>query len=211
MYHFGGTECISYKDKKIQQLFKLIRHIRETAVSKPKLLRGICKSQSSLDTVEDEDDASGHEEGEEEDEGFSDDDCVDLSPGTGSSKDAGPKMIPPKQASNDSAATVLPTPCRRFSRKGSMDEDEVQIISTGKSRDRLELEAMLKKIAALELSRWGPFHFILLLASLISSSLGTIINRIKVKSRVLNFGNLETRLLSKTYKYNCFSVPKVNP
>ena len=116
------------------------------------------------------DDGNEHEEGEEEDEGFSDDDCVDLSPSTGSSGDAGPKTTPPKPASKGATTKILPTSCRRFSRKGPMDEDEVQIISTGRSREWLLLEETRKQIAALELSKWGPFHIIFLLASVVSCS-----------------------------------------
>ena len=126
-------------------------------LTKPKLLKGICKSQLEND-LEDEEVEEG-EEGEEED-GFSDDEIVDPSgkgSGTSSSNPSPiPKTTPPKNASNDTAASVGPTPCRRFSRKGSVEMDEIQIISTGKSRERLELDQLLKKIAALELSKWGP-------------------------------------------------------
>ena len=136
------------------KLFKFIRHIRETSCSPPKLLKGVCKSQLEIGSEDEE-----GEQGEEETSGFSDDECVDVEPAKGSgssSSTPSPKMDPPKKASKDTASSVLPTPCRRFSRKGSVDLDDVQILATGKSKDRLELDELLKQIASLELSKCGP-------------------------------------------------------
>ena len=133
----------------------MIRHIRETGLSKPKLLKGACKSNLETD-LEDQDEEG--EEGEEEHE-FSDDEILEVNPGKGSgssSSTPSPKTSPSQKASKDSTASIVATPCRRFSRKSSVEMDDVHIVSTGKSRERLKLDELLEKIRALELSKWGP-------------------------------------------------------
>ena len=105
------------------------------------------------------DDASD-EEGEEEEDGFTDDEILEGDTGAASSSTSpSPSATPPKTALKDAAPATLPkktTPCRRVVRKGSIVDDDVQIVSCGKSRDRQALEDLLKQIQALELSKWGP-------------------------------------------------------
>ena len=135
----------------------MIRHIRDTCESKPKTLKGVCKEQASKP---DETDHEGHEEGEEEEGEFTDDE--EVTPGAASSSpnpspSTSCKSTLPKQASINASPPIEPTPCRRFSRKGSIQEDDIQFICTGKSRDRVELDSLLQQIATLQLSQSGPF------------------------------------------------------
>ena len=129
----------------------MIRHIRDTLESKPKVLKGVCKEQA--EKPEEIDHEGQEEEGEEEDE-LTDDE--EVTPGAESSSpnpSTSSKSTPPKQASTHALPSTEPTPCRRFSQ---IEDDDVQILFSGKSRDREELGGLLKKIAALELSKSGP-------------------------------------------------------
>ena len=98
------------------------------------------------------DDDEGHEENGEEEDEFSDDDILDVR-GDGSASSSNPTPKTSKKAPNDNDVAKLPTPCRRFTRKGSSDMDDVQIISTGKSKERLELDRVLEMVQALQLSQ----------------------------------------------------------
>ena len=147
----------------MQELFKYIFHLRLALGDPPGKTRGCCISASTAsnkrrkkakdqekddDQEEDEEqegdkaeDDDGIGEEEEEKDKTTEDPVVEVKT---SSKPKDHKKTP---------NSVKASPCRRFCRKKSTDDADVEIvvISEGKSKERLQLDEIMAKIAALEL------------------------------------------------------------
>ena len=154
----------------MQKLFHLIRHIRDTSDPPARKLKGVCAQQQKLKEQAEEAGQLEHsEEGGEEEGDFEDDICVDApklatssNRGNGkaskTSKAKGSKdtaMVSeteaPKKGTNAIEDPEYVTPCRRFTKKSSTDFDEVVITDVTQSKEKQQLDDLLRKISNLKL------------------------------------------------------------
>ena len=160
----------------MRKLFQLIRHIRDTSDPPARKLKGVCAQQQKLKEQAEEAGQLEHsEEGGEEEEDFEDDICVDppklatssnrgngkaskTSKAKGSKDSEGKRdtaMVSeteaPKKGTNAIEDPEYVTPCRRFTKKGSTDFDEVVITDVTQSKEKQQLDDLVRKISNLKL------------------------------------------------------------
>ncbi|CAE7208449.1 ATM1 [Symbiodinium microadriaticum] len=132
------------QDKKVQKLFKLIRHYRDLEDS-PKKLKGVCKDQSlryGKDTCEEEEEEEENPEEEEceEDEEVEIMECDEEQAAKPKQSHVVMKKPAARHAKAAPAERPIPTPCRRIAAKTSVADEEILFVGENKSSKQLELE-----------------------------------------------------------------------
>ena len=156
----------------MQKLFELIRLIRDTSDPPARKLKGICAQQQKLKEVAEEAYQLAYsEEGGEEEGDFEDDPCVAPSKSASASQGKSGKALASNSKTSEGEADTAPvskiaapkkktiaiedpdyfTPCRRFTKKGSTDFDDVVITEVTQSKERQELDDLLRQINNLKL------------------------------------------------------------
>ena len=144
------------QDKKVQKLFKLIRHYRDLEDS-PKKLKGVCKDQSlryGKDTCEEEEEEEENPEEEEceEDEEVEIMECDEEQAAKPKQSHVVMKKPAARHAKAAPAERPIPTPCRRIAAKTSVADEEILFVGENKSSKQLELESLLSQIEELKIS-----------------------------------------------------------
>ncbi|CAE7229578.1 ATM1 [Symbiodinium necroappetens] len=137
-------EKMAWEDKKVQKLFKLIRHYRDLEDS-PKKLKGVCKDQSlryGKDTCEEEEEEEENPEEEEceEDEEVEIMECDEEQAAKPKQSHVVMKKPAARHAKAAPAERPIPTPCRRIAAKTSVADEEILFVGENKSSKQLELE-----------------------------------------------------------------------
>ena len=134
----------------MQELFQLIQGLRDKGRALPPKLKGCCKKKKEdMDRKVHEAELQEEEEEEEEENesGFQNDDIIEVKPATK------PKAKDLDNSGTKAAKTpAVGTPVRRIISKRSTHMDEVLIVGESKSKEKVELEELMKKIRDLELA-----------------------------------------------------------
>ena len=142
----------------------MIRDIRETGKSKPKVLKGCClphEASKAEAEASEADEEGGEEEQAEEDpvvevvESEVETPARSKSTSSKSSK-LSPDPEKPPTTSQKGTKSPFETPCKRYKRKKSTAEDDLVILGTGKSKELKELEELEAQIALLKNNKCGP-------------------------------------------------------